>query len=125
MYKNGTKTIEIRKNTPRKQFNTVLIYNTDSKAIELTASFDSYTEFNKNRLEGLSEVVTQNIKKATGLELDEILDYLSEKESFVFIYLENIEKCRPIQLNTLKLNNIRPPQTYRYINPQTFYNCML
>ncbi len=119
LLKKGLKTIELRKSTPRQKFDKILIYNTGTQQIELMASVDnirSITLKHKENLYSWSDL----FKETMGLTVEEMIEYLGNKDVFYYIFLTCIEKIKPISLEEMQSKGIRPPQGYLYVESDLF-----
>lgn len=114
MYKRGSKIAELRKTEPKREFDTVLFYNTGNHRIELKAEIVEVRKTNLSEIE-------QRFHKYVGIQPKKIKHFLNKrKEGFllIFSYISIIRT--PVTYEQMTDAGIMPPQNYVYVSPETF-----
>lgn len=110
-YANGTKTIEIRKQKPLKDFKrTVYIYNTDTQKIEFKGILLDVLKLPYS-------VVNQKCLRRGGLSSKELKLYAGQKESLVLLDFFHVHRLNnPVSIIEMRKAGINPPQSYLYFD---------
>ena len=118
LMKQGKKDIELRKQMPRQEFDKLLIYNTGTQQIELSAKIEAIIRI-ANHAKNTQLAFGELLQERIGVNKDEFLKYIGEKD-FYYLFLKDIQELKPISLKQMQEKAIRPPQGYLYIESKLF-----
>ncbi|MDA3910949.1 MAG: hypothetical protein PF448_06310 [Bacteroidales bacterium] len=113
LFMNGSKDVEVRKSIPRiyhKSGQRLWIYNTETKKVQFECIIE---KVEKRTVQDVCSINGESIK--TGLQNYELKEYAKGKE-IALIHFKIIKPIKKeISINDLKKLNVRPPQSYAYI----------
>lgn len=115
----GKKTVEIRKKIGNRFEAGTLVYMYSTKPKQMISG--SFTICNIERVEIESNSVDLLLDKAC-LTFSELKLYLGGVAFFYAIHVHDVINCsRPLSLKELKVMGISPPQSFCYIDSETFF----
>ena len=108
------KTVELRRVRPRVGSGDLVLIYVSSPRCSLEGAFEV-----DEVLEGKPKTLWKRIAASAGVTRDEYLDYFGERETAFAIVIRKVWHLAPVSLSDLRKADIRPPQSYQYLDRLT------